>query len=161
MIIRISGLPGSGKTTLGEMLSKELNYRLFRIDKYREKHRDEFKALIDLFQDIMATEDNFILDSTGFNKRIDWVFQFVKTRVVDIKLVADIDILKQRIRQKVLPADEYFPYDLGTREQFVDDFFNDMEHKDADIRIDTSRLTEEAMLRVAIGDLRFYDEEAR
>lgn len=161
MIIRISGLPGSGKTTLGELLSSELDYRLFRIDHYRQKHRDEFKALIDLFQDIMVTGDDFILDSTGFNKRIDWVFMFIRTRIVDIKLVADIEVLKERIRNKEIPKDEYFPYDIGPREQFVEDFFDDMAHMRADIVIDTSRLTPTAMFRCAIGDLKFYDREAK
>lgn len=155
MIIRISGLPGSGKTTLGLMLSEALKYKLFRIDEYRNKHKDEFKALVHLFQDIKEQQDDFILDSAGFNRRVLWVFQFLKTRTVDVKLICDKEILKERIKQKSVPKDEYYPY-TDTRDQYIDDYFEDMAHKLSDIEINTSHLTKMAALRCALSNLNFY-----
>ena len=158
MIIRLSGLPGSGKSTLGEMLSEELGYKLFRIDHYRNKYQDEFTALIRLFEDIMEAKDNFIIDSTGFNPRIHWIFQFIPVRVVDIKLLCEAEILKDRIKTKVLPKDEYFPYTDVTRETYIDDFFADMIHKPADFVVDTSHITKVVMLKCTLDNLNFYSE---
>lgn len=156
MIIRLSGLPGSGKTTLGESLAKELGYKLFRIDRYRSKWKNEFSALIDLFNDMIDAGDDFILDSVGFNNRIQWVFQFIKVRVVDIKLICEKEILFKRIDLKVLPVNEYFPYTTGDRKSYVDNFFDDMFHKPADFIIDTSHITKKVMLRCAIDNLNFF-----
>ena len=157
MIIRISGLPGSGKSTLGTSLSEAIGYKLFKIDYYRNEYKDEFKALTHLFTDIMDHKDNFILDSAGFNRRVLWVFQFLKVRVVDIKLICDKEVLMERLKQKELPEDEYYPY-LETRKQYIEDYFEDMTHKEVDITIDTTYLTDESMLRCALSNLNFYKE---
>ncbi len=122
MIIRISALTGAGKSTLADMLGETLGYRVFHIDEYRNKYQDEFKSLTNLFADMVETADNFILDSAGFNPRILWVFQFLKVRIVDIKLICDLDVLNKRNAAKEIPKREYFPYEF-TREQYNDDNF--------------------------------------
>lgn len=163
MIIRLSGLPGSGKSTLGKALSEELDYDLLRIDFYRNRYRDEVWALTEMFMKMNSLKDNFILDSTGFNKRILWVFQFLKARVVDIKLVCNKDILKKRLEEKAksLPKNEYFPYTDTSRAEYIDDYFEDMAHKSADIIIDTSYITIDVMVRTAVNELNFYEGEGK
>lgn len=156
MIIRISGLPGAGKTTLGKLLAEKLGYRFFGIDEYRNRYQDEVMALTELFRDIHKEGDNFILDSMGFNKRILWIFPFLKTRPVDIKLICEKAILMERIATKIIPENEYFPYRKSKREQYVEDFFADMQHKYCDIVIDTSHITIDVALKCALNDIRFY-----
>ena len=158
MIINISGLPGSGKSTLAENLAKELGYKLFKIDHYRNKYQDEFLAMINLFLDMKAQKDDFILDSVGFNKRIQWVFSFIPVRVVELKIVCDIDVLKRRLEKKKIPKNDYFPY-RKTRGSYIDDYFQDMAHRSSDFVLDSSYLTEDALLRTAMDNLTFYQQK--
>src|SRR3989338_515710 len=80
MIITISGLPGSGKSTIGKMLAEKLGYRFYSIGDLRGKMAmdrgmtiEEFNALgekeawtdkeADEYQVALAKrEDNFIID---------------------------------------------------------------------------------------------------
>lgn len=161
IIIRLSGLPGSGKSTLGVGLARALGMDLLKIDVFRNVHRNEVWALTEMFRVMANLKDNFIVDSTGFNKNILWIFKFLKARVVDVKLVCDKEILKERLRkkEKSLPKDEYFPYTDMTRERYIDDFFEDMAYKDCDIVVDTSHIPEDVVLRTVIDNLNFYNEE--
>ena len=163
MIIRLSGLPGSGKSTLGKALAEVLGYNLLRIDVFRNTFKDEVWALTEMFRVMGKLGDNFIIDSTGFNKRILWIFQFLKARVVDIKLVCNKEILKERLEKKLksLPKDEYFPYTDVSRMEYIDDYFEDMAHKSADIIIDTSYITPEVMVKTAVNEINFYEVEGK
>jgi hypothetical protein len=134
-----------------------LGYKVFRIDHYRDSYRDEFYALTNLFEGMYRQCDDFILDSIGFNPRIHWVFQFLKVRVIDIKLICEKEILSERIKTKT--GRNFFPYPT-TREQYTDDYFADMEHKHADITINTSHLTKDATVRCAMENLAFYGVKA-
>lgn len=83
-IIHIIGLPGSGKTTLGERLSKELNLSIYRIDKYRAKFPmyviGEANAWVALFRDLSRQKwRNCILETTGLNCRES----FLRVKITD------------------------------------------------------------------------------
>lgn len=84
MIITLSGLPGSGKSTVAKMLAKRLGYRFFSMGDLRGKAAlergltiDEFNALpentdtiVDDYQKKLGeTENNIIIDG-----RISWYF---------------------------------------------------------------------------------------
>ncbi len=84
MIITLSGLPGSGKSTVARMLAKRLGYQFFSMGDLRGQAAlergltiDEFNALpentdtiVDEYQKKLGqTEDNLIIDG-----RISWHF---------------------------------------------------------------------------------------
>lgn len=131
------------------------------IKKIKEVMKDplsQFWSLMELFKDMYEAYENgesFILDSIGFNYRMHWPFQFMPVHIVDVKLVANQDVLMERLKEKMkhLPENEYFPF-IWDREDYVKDFFVEMEHKYADIVIDTSYITPDAMLRCALTDLK-------
>ncbi len=81
MIITISGLPGSGKSTVGRLLAKKLGYRFYSIGDIRGKIAMEMGITIDELNEIGKrefwtdervdkyikhlgeTQDNFVIDS--------------------------------------------------------------------------------------------------
>lgn len=84
MIITVSGLPGSGKSTVATLLAKKLGYRFFSMGDLRGKAAlerrltiDQFNALsentdaiVDDYQKKLGeTEDNLVIDG-----RISWHF---------------------------------------------------------------------------------------
>ncbi|MEK7073601.1 MAG: (d)CMP kinase [Patescibacteria group bacterium] len=84
MIITVSGLPGSGKSTVAKLLANRLGYRFFSMGDLRGKAAlergltiDEFNALpentdtiVDDYQKKLGeTEDNLVIDG-----RISWHF---------------------------------------------------------------------------------------
>ncbi|TAK05240.1 AAA family ATPase [Patescibacteria group bacterium] len=84
MIITLSGLPGSGKSTVAKMLAQKLGYRFFSMGDLRGKAAlergltiDEFNALpentdiiVDDYQKKLGeTEDDLVIDG-----RISWHF---------------------------------------------------------------------------------------
>lgn len=87
MIITISGLPGSGKSTIGKRLAKQLGYRFYSVGDLRGKMAmergmsiDELNKLgeqeawtddeVDAYQKKLGeTEDNFVIDG-----RLSWYF---------------------------------------------------------------------------------------
>ena len=155
MIIKIAGLPGSGKSSLTDLLGDALGYKTFHIDEYRNKYRNEFKTMHALFKDMYECGDNFILDSAGFNPRMLWVFMYLKPKVVEIKLTCEKAVLYERIEKKTLSKEEWFPY-LSSRKEFIDMFFVMMERKHAEIVIDTSYITPKAALKCALDGLNLY-----
>jgi predicted cytidylate kinase len=56
MIIAISGLPGSGKTSVGRMLAKELGYRFYSMGDLRGRMATERNLTIDQLNDLAKKE---------------------------------------------------------------------------------------------------------
>lgn len=96
MIITVSGLPGSGKSTVAKRLAQELGYRFFSMGDLRGKAAlergltiDQFNALpentdeiVDAYQKKLGeTEDNLVIDG-----RISW--HFIPT---SFKVFLDVD----------------------------------------------------------------------
>lgn len=84
MIITISGLPGSGKSTVAKKLAERLGYRFYSMGDIRGKAAEERGLTIDQFNDLPEntdaiaddfqkrlgeTEDNFVDDG-----RLAWYF---------------------------------------------------------------------------------------
>ncbi|MEK7102261.1 MAG: (d)CMP kinase [Patescibacteria group bacterium] len=113
MIITISGLPGSGKSTVGKRLAKQLGYRFYSIGDLRGKMAMErgmsIAALnklgeseawtdqeVDEYQKKLAhTEDNFVIDG-----RLSWHFIPQSFKVF---LTVDVEEGARRIFRKQRP----------------------------------------------------------
>lgn len=104
MIVTVSGLPGSGKSTVAKMLAARLGYRFFSMGDLRGKAAlergltiDEFNALpentdavVDDYQKKLGeTEDDLVVDG-----RISWHFI---PRSVKVFLDVDPQVAAERI----------------------------------------------------------------
>jgi aminoglycoside phosphotransferase family enzyme/predicted kinase len=79
MLAVISGLPGTGKTTVSHELAKELDARVLSTDKIRKgvlkepryttrKKKHVYEEMFRTAQDLLAENENVILDATFFRK---------------------------------------------------------------------------------------------
>lgn len=110
MIIAISGLPGSGKSTVGRILAKKLGYKFYSMGNLRGKMAmergltiDELNKLgekevwtdkiVDEYQkELGKQEDNFVIDgrlSFYFIPRAYKIFLTVDSRVAAERVFAD------------------------------------------------------------------------
>lgn len=117
MIITISGLPGSGKSTVGKMLAKKLGYNFYSIGDLRGKMAmdkgmtiDELNKLgqeedwtdrqADEYQTELAKkEDNFVIDS-----RLSWHFI---PKSLKIFLTVNLKEAAQRIFRDQRPDEQH------------------------------------------------------
>jgi predicted kinase len=147
MLIVITGLPGTGKTTIAEELAKEIDAIVFSTDKIRKKifqkpvYNEEDKKIVynQLFLETnkyLAKGKNVILDGTFYTKslrqRAKEVGKSLSNNVYFIYCETPEEILKKRIENR---KDKYSDADYGVYlkmkkifEEFEDDF----------IKIDTS-----------------------
>jgi len=147
-IIHIIGLPGSGKTTLANKLSKVLKLPVYRIGTYRAKYLQsdigEADAWVSLFKDLSRRKwKNSILETTGLNGRESFLrnaFHF--TQIVTIKLEAPRKILYQRIKKKKKSeqgGDWLFSVSYQDKQEFVRKLFKEFVKIPTQIRIDTNK----------------------
>lgn len=116
MIITISGLPGSGKSTIGKMLAQKLGYKYYSIGDLRGKLAlergltiDELNALgekedwtdkeVDNYQrELGQSQDNFVMDGR-------LAFHFIP-QAFKIFLTVDPAAAAQRVFQTPRPDEE-------------------------------------------------------
>lgn len=163
MIITLSGLPGSGKSTIGRMLAQKLGYKFYSMGDLRGKLAmergmtiDEFNKLgetedwtdkkVDAYQKKLGeTEDNFIVDG--------WLsFHFIP-HAYKIFLSIDPLVAAARIFQNPRP-DEERAKDVAEQIKMLRERMEQTDaryqkyygisfrnHKSVDLMIDTSHLT--------------------
>lgn len=109
--IVLIGMPGSGKTTIGELITNKINMKLCNIDKYIETSEgmtisDIFKNGEDYFRDIetkaveaISERKNLIIDTGGgVIKRINNIQLLRKNGLIIFinrpldKIIGDIDV---------------------------------------------------------------------
>ncbi len=161
-IIHIIGLPGAGKTTLSQRLSKALKVPVIRIGYYRARFPQtpigEADAWVALFQDLSRRRwKKCILETTGLNRREE----FLRTalpfeQVFTIKLDASRKTLAARIRKKK-KRDRggrwFYGAEYRNKYEFVRKLFRHFRKIPATCRINTNRLTGAAVYRLALKEI--------
>ncbi|MBF0532185.1 MAG: hypothetical protein HQL23_03705 [Candidatus Omnitrophica bacterium] len=105
-IIHIIGLPGAGKTALGQQLSKKFGLPVFYIGTYRARYSrtaiGEADAWVALFRDLSRHGwKNCILETTGLNFREGFLRKALPLgQMMTVKLEASRKTLHKRIRMK-------------------------------------------------------------
>ncbi len=157
-IIHIIGLPGAGKTTLAQKLSKELKVPVFCVGRHRMRFSQTFigeaDAWVALFQELSRRQwKNCILETVGLNSRED----FLRTalpfeQMFTIKLEASRKILVLRIRKKKKKdqgGQWLYSSEYRDKYEFVRKLFKYFRKIPANCYINTNRLTGAAVYRRA------------
>jgi thymidylate kinase len=161
-IIHIIGLPGAGKTTLAQKLSKTLKIPISRVGYYRARFPEtpigEADAWVTLFKELSRYQwKNCILETTGLNSR----GAFLRTalpfeQVFTIKLEASRKTLMKRIREKKKKEQGgKWLYSAKYRDkyEFVRKLFKKFRRIPANCYIDTSRLTKIAVYKQVLKEI--------
>lgn len=162
-IIHIIGLPGAGKTTLANRLSKKLKYPVFKIGDYRSKYPEsvigEADAWVALFHDLSKQGwKNSILETTGLNCRESFLKTAVPT-VVRIKLEAKRSVLYERIKKKRKSergGEWFFIAEYRNKFEFVKKLFKEFQKIPAEIEIDSGKLREKEVFSRALKEIKIY-----
>ena len=163
-IIHIIGLPGAGKTTLSQGLSKALKVPILRIGYHRARFPQtpigEADAWVALFRELSRRRwENCILETTGLNHREE----FLRTalpfeQVFTIKLDASRKTLAARIRKKK-KRDRggrwFYGAEYRNKYEFVRKLFKYFRKIPANCHINTNRLTSAAVYQLALKEIDF------
>ena len=164
-IIHIIGLPGAGKTTLAEKLSKKLKLPIYRIGTYRSRFPmtalGEANAWRALFKDLSRHKwRDCILETTGLNKRESFLKDALPLgQSITIKLEASRKTLYERIKlkkKKEQGGEWLFSVTCPDKYTFVRKFFKDFHKVSADYCIDTDHHTKLEVFQLSLGKINNY-----
>lgn len=178
MIITISGVPGSGKSTVGKLLAKKLGYEYFSMGDLRGQMAiekgltiDELNALgeqedwtdrrADEIQTQMGKEkDNFI-----FEGRLSWYFiphSFKIFLTVDSKTAAERTLQNRAERQDEKPVATLAEAEQAVRERLASDKKRYLKYygidytkpENYDLELDTTRLKIEEIAQIILDKIK-------
>ncbi len=161
-IIHIIGLPGAGKTTLTESLSKKLKVPIYGIGKYRARFPmtgiGEADAWLALFQDLSKRKwQNCILETTGLNKREAFLGDALPIgKMITIKLEAPCKVLYQRIsKKKKKEQGGKWLYNSSYKDkyEFVHKLFKRFKEIQADYVIDVGKRSKAGVCRKVLKEI--------
>ena len=164
-IIHIVGLPGAGKTTLAERLSRKLKLPIYRIGDYRSRFPmtavGEADAWLALFKNLSRHKwSNCILETTGLNKRESFLKDALPLgQSITIKLAASRKTLYERIKLKKKEeqgGEWLFSATCPDKHMFVRKFFKDFCKLPADYCIDTDSRTKLDVYQVSLKRINSY-----
>ena len=115
MVIVLMGVMGSGKTTIGRLLSKELNYKYYDADDFHppanvekmkrgtplndDDRRPWLKILSDLIRNCLARNENAVLACSALKESYR-EFLLIDERVSLIYLKGDYRIIQKRLSER-------------------------------------------------------------
>lgn len=149
-IIHIIGLPGAGKTTLAQRLSKVLKITILCIGRHRAKFPmtpiGEADAWVALFRELSRRKwKNCLLETTGLNSRESFLSSALPFgQIITIKLEASRKNLFRRIdkkKKKDQGAQWFYSALYRDKYEFVRKNFKNFGKVDADRCIDTNHLS--------------------
>ena len=164
-IIHIIGLPGAGKTTLAERLSKKLNLPVYRIGEFRAQFPQsavgEADAWVALFKRLSKKQwCNCILETTGLNRRESFLRDaFPFFRIMTIKLEAPKKVLYERIEKKKKGeqgGDWLFSASYKNKREFVAKLYKVFKKIPAEVRINTNKFAKYEVLKIALKELQLF-----
>tara|TARA_B100000965_G_C19567176_1_gene747360 strand:- start:261 stop:767 length:507 start_codon:yes stop_codon:yes gene_type:complete len=154
--ICIIGMPGSGKSTVGKMLSEKLNYVFFDTDKeienltklkikdifkkegetnFRKIETEVLKKLININKIVISTGGGLILNN-----------QKILKKTFNIYLNCELEVLVNRAKRN-----KNRPLLLNDVEKKMKDLFNqrkDIYNKTADIKIDAENNLQKTIIKI-------------
>ncbi len=164
-IIHIIGLPGAGKTTLAQKLSKKYNLPVFAIGVYRAKYPSspvgEADAWVALYRELSRRKwRNCIVETTGLNQRESFLRAALSfAQMVVIKLEAPRRILYGRIdkkKRRERGGKWLFAADYPDKYEFVRSLYTEFRKLSCDIRIDTAKFKAEEIFEIAVRKIEKY-----
>lgn len=115
MLVLITGLPGTGKSTVANHLSKRINASVLRTDEIRKrlfvkpKYTDEekeivYKSLFLIAEKLLKVKSNVVIDGTFYKRslrhRIYRTAASTRSRLIIVECVASVDAIERRMRRR-------------------------------------------------------------
>jgi gluconokinase len=154
MIVILMGVSGSGKTTVGRLLSEELGWKFYEADDYHshanvEKMRNGIplddadrrpwlETLRDLILDCLERNENAVLACSALKESYR-EFLLIDERVILIYLKGDYEIIQKRLGER---RGHYMNPNL------LDSQFDTLEEPAADVHIDISSSPDEIVKKI-------------
>lgn len=116
MLVLITGLPGTGKSTVADHLAKRINAKVLRTDEIRKrlfakpKYTDEekelvYRALFGIAERLLMLKHNVIIDGTFYKRelrqQIYKIAALTKSKLIIVECTAPEEAIVKRMRRRL------------------------------------------------------------
>jgi len=169
MVINLIGLCGSGKSALSRKLAKYYKLPILTIGQFRKdarkynrckkrpdgwgKFQQESQDWLKLYYRAANLRwDNFIISTSGLNKRLQFLLDSTLSYPVNIKLICNKEILSKRLSQRGKIRNTW-AYCYQGYEEFNKGLSKNLKDVFAEIVIDTGKLNIEESFKKAVKEI--------